>query len=157
MKLFWTCILVLIILLAIYIVIHRLYLRRATMIMHRQNEQVLDAAVNTSIQEILPGMPKCDSQLVADVWGKGVMAFEYSLDTKQQAYNDDKINRDILNQALSDYAKQHDLQSADSSLPPIIVTDWWVYQGILHIDVAYLSNEATAEYVKDLKTLDANS
>lgn len=157
MKLFWTCILVLIILLAIYIVIHRLYLRRATMIMNRQNEQVLDAAVNTSIQEILPGMPKCDSQLVADVWGKGVMAFEYSLDTKQQAYNDDKINRDILNQALSDYAKQHDLQSADSSLPPIIVTDWWVYQGILHIDVAYLSNEATAEYVKDLKTLDANS
>lgn len=157
MKLFWTCILVLIILLAIYIVIHRLYLRRATMIMHRQNEQVLDAAVNTSIQEILPGMPKCDSQLVADVWGKGVMAFEYSLDTKQQAYDDDKINRDVLNQALSDYAKQHDLKSADTSLPPIIVTDWWVYQGILHIDVAYLSNEATAEYVKDLKTLDANS
>lgn len=157
MKLFWTCLLVLIILLAVYLVIHRLYLRRATMIMHQQNEQVLDAAVNSSIQEILPGMPKCDSQLVADVWGKGVMAYEYSIDTKQQAYRDDRINRDVLNQALADYATQHDLTSANPSLPPLIVTDWWVYQGILHIDVAYLSNEATAEYVKDLKTLDAHS
>lgn len=125
--------------------------------MHRQNEEVLDAAVNYAIETILPGMPKLQSQLVADVWGKGVMAFEYSLDTKASAYHDDRFNRDVLNQALADYAHQHDLKSADPSLPPLITTDWWVYQGILHIDVAYLSNEATAEYVKDLKTLSANS
>lgn len=125
--------------------------------MHRQNEEVLDAAVNYAIETILPGMPKLQSQLVADVWGKGVMAFEYSLDTKSSAYHDDRFNRDVLNQALADYAHQHDLKSADPSLPALITTDWWVYQGILHIDVAYLSNEATAEYVKDLKTLSANS
>lgn len=157
MRLFWLCLLVFIILLVIYIIVHRLFLKRATMIMHRQNEEVLDAAVNYAIQTILPGMPKSQSQLVADVWGKGVMAFEYSLDTTDTAYHDDRFNRDVLNQALSDYARQHQLQSADPTLPPLIVTDWWLYQGVLHIDVAYLSNEATAEYVKDLRTLSANS
>lgn len=157
MKLFWTCLLFLITLFIIYIVVHRIFLNRATIIMHRQNEQILDAAMKNSLAEILPGMAMSKSKLVADVWGKGVMAFEYSLDTSKPDYHDDRFNRDVLNQALSDYADQHDLKSSDPSLPPLIVTDWWKYQGIIHVDVAYLSNEATAEYVKDLKTLDDQS
>lgn len=153
MRLVVICLLILIGLMVVYLIVHRIFLNRATMIMHRQNEQVLDAAVNTSLEEILPGIARSKSQLVADVWGKGVMAFEYAIDTRQAAYQDDRFSREVVNQALRDYADQHNIKSSDPTLPAILVTDWWQYQGIIHLDVAYLSNEATAEYVKDLKTL----
>lgn len=46
---------------------------------------------------------------------------------------------------------------APNASQPFIITDWWKYEGILHIDIAYLINEATVEYIKDLEKLNQNS
>lgn len=40
-----------------------------------------------------------------------------------------------------------------SSSRAFIVTDTWLFEGKLHLDVAYLMNDATYEYVRDLKKI----
>ena len=38
-----------------------------------------------------------------------------------------------------------------------VVSDIWVKDDILHIDVSYLVNKATVEYVNDMNTLEQNN
>ena len=40
---------------------------------------------------------------------------------------------------------------------PFVVSDIWVKDDILHIDVSYLVNKATVEYVNDMNTLEQNN
>ena len=77
------------------------------------------------------------------MWGKGVLVFEYIVDLtqltpKQQA-------------ELTQATVVAHLQAQDQAYQ---VTDWWTYEKNLHIEVAQLSNEATREYVHDLKKLE---
>lgn len=151
MRLFWVCLIAIIIVIGLYVAIHRILINRATIMLRNRAQQTTDAAVNASLQQLLGWDQTLSSQLVADVWGKGVLAFEYHFDSKQA---NQQFNRDELNQALTSYADQHDLTAVRSGKPVFVVTDWWQYEGILHIDVAYLLNESTVEYVSDLKRLD---
>lgn len=150
MRLFWVCLIAVIIVVGLYVAIHRVLINRATIMLRRQAQRTTDEAVNASLQELLGWDQVLSSQLVADVWGKGVLAFEYHFD-KQQGK---ALNRDRLTTALVSYAKRHDLAAIHSDQPVFVVTDWWTYEGILHIDVAYLLNESTVEYISDLKRLD---
>lgn len=113
-------------------------------------QQTTDAAVNESLQRLLGWDKKVDSQLVADVWGKGVLAFEYHFPQAELG----KLTRAKLDRALNDYAEHQKLTTATGSKTTFVVTDWWQYEKVQHIDVAYLLNEATQEYVADLKRID---
>ncbi|PWT33449.1 hypothetical protein DKZ29_00265 [Limosilactobacillus reuteri] len=157
MVIFLICILAAIIVIALYLTIHRVFLKRATMMVQKNAQDVTDAALNTSLKEMLHWNKNLNSQIVADVWGKGVLTFEYHFDYKKENINLDDFTRQKLAAKLDEYAKQHQLKMAPNASQPFIITDWWKYEGILHIDIAYLINEATVEYIEDLEKLNQNS
>lgn len=114
-------------------------------------QKTTDEAVNTVLTKVLHWDQRLSSQLVADVWGKGVLAFEYHFDYR--SLKKVELDRVVFEKQLATYAERQQLKPVDSTMPVFVVTDWWTYEGILHIDVAYLLNEVTAEYVADLKKI----
>lgn len=150
MKIFWVCLIAVILVACLYMVVHRILINRATIILRNHAQRITDAAVNTTLQQLLGWDRKVDSQLVADVWGKGVLAFEYHFPQEELG----SLTKERLNYALNDYAGCQDLTTATGSKTTFVVTDWWQYEKVQHIDVAYLLNEATQEYVADLKRID---
>lgn len=153
MRLFWVFLLAIIIVGALYFSIHRLLINRATIMLRRRAQETTDAAVNATLDKLLHWNQHLDSQLVADVWGKGVLAFEYHFDYRNLQVDLTTFKRVQVEQGLIQYAKQHQLKAMGDHQPVFVVTDWWTYEGILHVDVAYLLNEATVEYVADLDKL----
>ncbi len=157
MSIFIICIIAAIIVIILYLAIHRLVLNRATMMVRNNAQKVTDTALNDCLKESLHWNKSLDSQIVADVWGKGVLAFEYHFDYKKADISLDDFTKQKLAGLLDEYAKQHHLQTAPKAKQAFVITDWWTYEGILHIDIAYLVNEATVEYIDDLKRLNQNS
>ena len=110
-----------------------------------QNEakQATDAMVIPILESLVGNQAPTDSQIIADVWGKGVLVFEYIIDlnhlTPQQK---EGLTKEAVVKQLIDSAVEYQ------------ITDWWIYEQNLHIEVARLSNEATKEYVKDIKKVD---
>lgn len=151
MRIFWICLIAVIIVIGLYVAIHRVLINRATIMLRNRAQEVTDQAVNSSLKQLLDWDRTLTSQLVADVWGKGVLAFEYHFDSKEAGQG---LNQQRLSQSLATYAEQQKLTAIRSGKPVFVVTDWWQYEGVLHIDVAYLLNESTVEYVSDLKRLD---
>ena len=97
-----------------------------------------------------------DIAVVSDVWGKDVMVFEYSVELIQnQKFSSEKLNalKELLEKKLFDYAKQKKIQNM-ANKPPFIVSDIWQLENILHIDVAYIMNEATYKYLNDIEKLE---
>lgn len=153
MKLFWICILVIAVVIVLYVVIHRILIHRATMMVRRNAQQVTDKAVNESLESLLSWHKTLSSEIVADVWGKGVLAFEYHFESLNDQENGGRLTREQLTKKLEEYAQKQGIKARQTDLPPFVITDWWTYEQILHIDVAYLTNEATIEYIEDLKRL----
>lgn len=135
----------------IYLAIHRVLINRATLIVRRQAENLTNEAFNAVLAEIFHQPLNLESQTVADVWGRGVMAFEYVLEQPMLEKADGQLTVKSLNQALADYATTHQVARVKGAKETFRVTDWWTYEQRLHIDIAYLMNEATREYVDDLK------
>lgn len=157
MGLFFICILAAVIVIILYLAIHRLLINRATMMVRNKAQEVTDFAVNDCLKSLLSWERTLSSQIVADVWGKGVLAFEYHFDYRKAGISLDDFTEEKLATRLDEYAKQHQLQIAPKATKAFVITDWWTYEGILHIDVAYLVNEATVEYIDDLKRLKHDS
>ncbi|QZN93734.1 hypothetical protein KZE55_04190 [Limosilactobacillus panis] len=155
MKIIIICIIAVVVVACLYTVVHRILINRATIMLRRRAQETTDAAVNASLQKLLGWDRFLNSQLVADVWGKGVLAFEYHFDGNEK--RDTKLTPQNLNEQLGKYANAHQLTAVNKSFSVFRVTDWWQYEGVLHIDVAYILNEATAEYVADLKKLKQHS
>ena len=40
--------------------------------------------------------------------------------------------------------------SSDPALPPFVITDYFELEGQQHVDLAFIANEATIEYVRDV-------
>ncbi|MGM9892477.1 hypothetical protein [Limosilactobacillus sp.] len=149
MKILWVCLIAIVLVAILYVIVHRILINRATIMLRRRAQQVTDAAVNDSLQRLLGWDKQVDSQLVADVWGKGVLAFEYHFPQDELG----NLTKDRLDRALNEYAQAHHL-AIEGNLTTFVVTDWWQYEQVHHIDVAYLLNESTQEYVADLKRID---
>lgn len=142
----------------VYLLVHRMISKRAISIITNDAQKVTDAAMN----DVLPILIERDyietpdsqfaSETVANMWGAGVMAFEYQFTVRPNKINFDEV-RWQLNSQLNTYADQNDIQSYEDVDRIFIVTDLWTYLDQLHIDVAYVVNESTAEYVKDLAKL----
>lgn len=153
MRLFWVCLVAVVLVVILYVAVHRILINRATIMLRNRAQKTTDEAVNTALTKLLQWDRQLFSQLVADVWGKGVLAFEYHFDYRSLQKAGQELNQDAVKEQLATYAKEQQLKPVDSTKPVFVVTDWWTYEGVLHIDVAYLLNEATVEYVADLKKL----
>ncbi|WP_261810857.1 hypothetical protein [Levilactobacillus humaensis] len=148
-----------IIAIVVYEMIHRMIVQRATRIVRRSAQDDTDMAVKAALQRLVNDQVLSEdeaqiqrAETVADVWGRGVMAFEYSLpaamDTERRL---PELER-TLNVALASYSADHQIKSVGTG-SAFIVSDIWEYEDHLHLDVAYLMNESTVEYLKDLKKL----
>ena len=120
MRLFMIILVSAIIVLAIYFLVHRTMINRATLMLRRQAQATTDAAM------------------------------AYALKVTE-------LNAKDIELALNAYAKEKHLDYLPSAPKTFVVTDWWTYEQMLHVDVAYIYNEATREYVMDLHKLNQNN
>ncbi|GAD17448.1 hypothetical protein ABC628_07760 [Lentilactobacillus otakiensis] len=146
---------------AVYNLIHYIFVTRPGRKRLALAQRIANEAVKSSInklveQKSLSPFDESDfkSEDIAEVWGRGVMAFEYHLPVT-------KINNSILEfrQALSNtleqYGDNHHMHAhtEQADRPAFMVTDVWQLDDRVHFDVAYLINTTTIEYVDDLKRL----
>lgn len=158
----WITILVgLVLAIIIYEVLRRQVLKRTTAKIKLAGQRTVDTAMTAVLAQLASSVVaqqvsgNLHSAPVADVWGRGVMAFEYVLKTPGMTAVDLPEVRRILNNHLQAYARDEQLTAFQNAGPALRVTDTWLRDGELHVDVAYLMNEATLEYLEDLRRLTA--
>lgn len=139
--------------LLIYLVLHHFFVIKPENNYQAINKNHVDADVFKMINEINEQKPKLiwfhfiSSTVLTNVWGRGVMVYEY----KYQIQSDLELLkiRFILEGSL---AKQtHTINQITHKL---IITDCWLNDNLLTFDVADEQNDATEEYVKDIKKID---
>lgn len=153
-------IVVFILAICIYLFIHYEITKHATLIVRKQAQDVTDDAVKACLPILVQSDLLQDkesqfdeSETVADVWGRGVMAFEYVFKVQDVVSDDLASIKGLLTQELATYAVNAQIEKAAQAPQAFVVTDAWLYKQTLHLDIAYLMNEATFEYVHDLKKL----
>ena len=155
---FWLVILTAIVFIVIIVVIQYYIKNKELKRLQARSRKLTDDAMDKSMNEIdLEWFNQNnhknvrDIAVVSDVWGKDVMVFEYSVElTQNQKFSSEKLNalKELLEKKLFNYAKQKKIQNM-ANKPPFIVSDIWQLENILHIDVAYIMNEATYKYLND--------
>ncbi|GKT02881.1 hypothetical protein [Furfurilactobacillus entadae] len=147
----------------VYHYIHQLIVRRATTIVRDDAQATTEAAVSQALQQLAREATLSEgqdhytvAQTVADVWGRGVMAFEFTIVGDGLTPAQLPMLRRQLNNALGEYAGKHEVARYSADSPTFVVTDLWLFEDQWHVDVAYLMNEATVEYIRDLKRLNAS-
>ncbi|ADJ78851.1 hypothetical protein FYL05_02690 [Lactobacillus salivarius] len=160
---FWLVILTAIVFIVIIVVIQYYIKNKELKRLQARSRKLTDDAMDKSMNEIdLEWFNQNnhknvrDIAVVSDVWGKDVMVFEYSVElTQNQKFSSEKLNalKELLEKKLFNYAKQKKIQNM-ANKPPFIVSDIWQLENILHIDVAYIMNEATYKYLNDIEKLE---
>jgi hypothetical protein len=143
----WLLIVVLLVVLAILWLFRKRWRRnKAIQILLYHSQRLTDQAMAEALQQLGISTDKpMTSKPIADIWGHGVMAFSYQISSSLG-----KVTQPALEQALRQAARQLDIASSDPALPPFVLTDFFELEGELHIDVAFITNEATIEYVRDV-------
>lgn len=160
---FWLVILTAIVFIVIIVVIQYYIKNKELKRLQARSRKLTDDAMDKSMNEIdLEWFNQNnhknvrDIAVVSDVWGKDVIVFEYSVElTQNQKFSSEKLNalKELLEKKLFNYAKQKKIQNM-ANKPPFIVSDIWQLENILHIDVAYIMNEATYKYLNDIEKLE---
>ena len=152
-KMFFEIIIVIIVALFIYGVLHHFFVINPEKEYQAINKDHVDAVVFKMVSDLQSQKQNINfyqfisSTVLTDVWGRGVMVYEY----KYQIQSDLELLkiRFILEGSL---AKQpHEIKQIAHKL---IITDCWLNDHLLTFDVADEQNDATEEYVKDIKKID---
>lgn len=147
----------------IYEILRRQVLKRTALKIRRAGQRTVDEAMMAALKTLASAISfqevrgSLHSVPVANVWGRGVMAFEYVLETPGMTTDDLPEVRRLFNNQFQSYAAKHQLTAFQDAGPVFRVTDAWLRTGQLHVDVAYLMNEATLEYLEDLRRLNGNN
>lgn len=150
MSLMWLIIISIVIVVIIYELTHRILIKRATLIVQRRAQSITDQIVFDVLNDKL-NIHDCDQQstLVSDIWGKGVLSFEYNIGTVDSV----PVTRDELERQLNQLAIERNVDFFQKAPQAFKITDWWQGKKRFHMDVTYLMNEASYEYVQDLHKL----
>lgn len=155
MSLVWIVIIAVAIVYLIYEVVHRFLIRRATLIVRQRAQSITDSIVFQVLDEQI-GLANCDrqSKLVSDIWGKGVFSFEYNVNLAPEKQAEiTGLSRKVLEKRLNEVAQQQAVEFFPQAKQAFQITDWWQGKKRFHMDVTYLMNEASFEYVHDLRKL----
>lgn len=152
-KMVFEIIIGIVIALFIYWILHRLFVVNPENEYQAINKDHVDAAVFKMVSELHAQKQNINfshfvsSTVLTDVWGRGVMVYEY----KYQIQTDLELLkiRFILEGSL---AKQ--TQVINQITHKLIITDCWLNDDLLTFDVADEQNDATEEYIKDIKKID---
>lgn len=103
-----------IIAIGIYMAVHHEITKHATLIVRRSAQESTDEAMQAVLpvlvqQQLLQkdGGQFLNSQTVADVWGRGVMAFEYILPIKDASTDQLNLITESLNEQLMQYDRKN--------------------------------------------------
>ncbi|WKB73752.1 hypothetical protein QYH53_05715 [Ligilactobacillus animalis] len=131
--------------------------KKALKLIQLDSQKLTDSVMEASLKNLkLLNESLAASALISDVWGKGVIAFEYQLEVKDLTNADLNGLKKQLEQQLAVHAKAQGIRGYQQNRA-FVVSDIWLKDGILHIDVSYLVNKATVEYVNDMNTLEQNN
>ncbi|KRM96514.1 hypothetical protein FC19_GL000808 [Liquorilactobacillus aquaticus DSM 21051] len=153
----WTFILILVLL--FFFLSKRMLRRKALKILQSENKKVADKAVFACLSymqvEWLKSYKSNDknSRLLANIWGKGVMVFEYILPVQKVSKRELKQFKKELNLNLAKYAADNRISHFENN-PTFLISDLWFLAPSLHIEVAYISNKQTLDYLKDIDKLE---
>lgn len=150
-------IIILIIIILVLIITYASYKRtkkkRAIKIIQLNAKKIVDGSM-ADVEKNLRGTGiidksnnEIDGELVADVWGKLVLAFHYKMKVIKDV-SIDELKNDI-NQELAIFAKENDIMW--NNQPALVVSDIWQKDYELNVDIAYIKNDETLEYLDDLK------
>lgn len=148
-----------IILIVVLVLTQRLRRNHALHLLQLTSQKASDAAAATALQQLsqqklLPALTApLVSQVAADIWGHGVLVFEYQVAAGELTSPQLNMLAHQLEQVLAQAAKQQELTAFKPDVPVFIVSDIWLLTGNLHFDVAYLRNQATFDYVADMRKL----
>lgn len=90
---------------------------------------------------------------VAQAWGLDVVVFGYSFSVTTLSKEQVHEIKNSISQQLAEFSDQHALSSS-SGQAALVVSDIWWRAGVLNLEVAYLINDKTRGYVRDVKKLD---
>ncbi len=133
--------------------------KRALLVVQSASKKAVNQAM-VSVAEMLVAKkivesnePNAVPKLVSDIWGRGVLAFEFSFghtDLKKDQLESLRIR---INELIEAYARKEHIASK-YEYPVFYVTDIWLYHDALHVDVANVINEPTREYIEDLRKVE---
>lgn len=150
--------LIIIILLILIGIIYRILRKRRAMILIQElSKKETDAAVNRALKKLrlqkYLATSDIESQLISDVWGRGVLAFAYEFKINNASV--EKLAQ--MKKILTNELLQDEMVKKTQSLPgyPVMmVTDFWIRGNLLHFDVANVINKQTAQYVHDISKVE---
>ncbi|EHM00710.1 hypothetical protein HMPREF9103_00349 [Lentilactobacillus parafarraginis F0439] len=144
---------------AIYNLMHYLFVTRPSKKRLLAAQRVVNQAVMAALQALVKdgkvsqlNEEELHSEMIAHIWGRGVMAFEYHIPVDRVRVSIPDL-RDVLSAALSDYSQKNHIRAQEKGKSAFVITDMWQLDDRLHFDVAYLVNLTTVEYLDDLKRL----
>ena len=154
-----------ILVIVIYYIIKRIRRNSALKILLRHSQKLSDKTLTQTLQGDLPKYQQIfeltdtiTSDPVQDVWGKGIMVFEYRLLLQKGHDDDDRLFDKKFMRAFEGQLNAHALEngiiSSMPKYPPFIVSDYWVLSGCFHLEIAFMTNKPTIEYAKDTRKAD---
>ncbi len=143
----WFLVVLLLVVVAILLAFRKRWRRnKAIRILLHHSQRLTDQTMAAALQTLnFPVAKPLVSKPMADIWGHGIMAFSYQLPLQTKT-----LKQQPLEKALQNAAEELDIASSDPALPPFVITDFFVLDGQLHVDVAFITNQATIEYVRDV-------
>ncbi|KRN29384.1 hypothetical protein IV38_GL000268 [Lactobacillus selangorensis] len=145
--------------LILWFAVRRLRRNRALKILKAHSEKLTDQVVHESFPELVQQYPHWAqpqtllSNPVEDIWGRGVMVFEYQAQVTSAKVSAVEIMH-ALEKLLNQNAQKAHIDSSNQKYKPFIVSDGWYLDDQFHFDVAFMTNQPTIDYVQDMRRLD---
>ena len=131
--------------------------KKALLLVQKQSQKITDEAFTAAVQQVsiisFEKPIKLHSEFVSNIWGSKVTAFEYSIEIPQIETQDLAKIKKELTKSLQTYANEKQLVAYDSH-PVFVVSDIWIFAGVLHVDVSHITNAETWSYVEDVAKSD---
>ena len=127
-----------------YNLIHYFFITRPIDKGHNQTLKILNGLVNNLLEKGKNEIIEVHD--LSNIWGRNIYAFEYVISKCQT----DELNDELINQIKESINEANQSKRFNHE---VVLTDSFVRDNQVHVDLAYLLNAATYEYVLDMRQL----
>ncbi|WP_171823257.1 hypothetical protein [Apilactobacillus kunkeei] len=127
-----------------YNLIHYFFITRPIDKGHNQTLKILNGLVNNLLEKEKNEIIEVHD--LSNIWGRNIYAFEYVISKCQT----DESNDELINQIKEAIDEANQSKRFNHE---VVLTDSFVRDNQVHVDLAYLLNAATYEYVLDMRQL----
>ncbi|CAI2614853.1 hypothetical protein AKUH4B503X_09000 [Apilactobacillus kunkeei] len=127
-----------------YNLIHYFFITRPIDKGHNQTLKILNGLVNNLLEKEKKEIIEVHD--LSNIWGRNIYAFEYVI----SQYKTDELNDKLINKIKEAIDEANQSKRFNHE---VVLTDSFVRDNQVHVDLAYLLNAATYEYVLDMRQL----